>query len=276
MPLTLMVYALIDPRDGAVRYIGKSSSGLRRPRGHAALARTQDKRHELHYCYRWIRQLQALDLLYRVVVLQELECGGKRLSDLERWWIAFARAWGCRLTNLTDGGEGTPGWVPSKETRAKLSLTQHRRWTDPEARARKSAAMRKYFEAPEARAKNSAAMRKVKSLPESRKQHSAALRRYFESPEARAKNSASHSTPEARAKQSALSLKMWASPEARARHSAVVSIGKSTPESRARHSASAYKAWANPEIRARRCAAIRRALELRRARAVALEWGCAL
>ena len=60
-----LVYALIDPRTGAVRYIGKSSTGMRRPRQH------------INKCYlagddykaRWIRQLLSLGLTYEIAIL---------------------------------------------------------------------------------------------------------------------------------------------------------------------------------------------------------------
>ena len=34
MPSKFLIYGLVDPRDGQLRYVGKSTSGLRRPRSH--------------------------------------------------------------------------------------------------------------------------------------------------------------------------------------------------------------------------------------------------
>ena len=45
---------------------------------------------------------------------------GALLEAVERWWIAYGRALGWPLTNLTAGGEGSAGRPVSPETRAKM------------------------------------------------------------------------------------------------------------------------------------------------------------
>jgi hypothetical protein len=56
--------------------------------------------------------------MYGIVVLEE--CNSReQLVKAEKWWIAFARAWGCRLTNMTDGGDGAVGTPQSPEVREK-------------------------------------------------------------------------------------------------------------------------------------------------------------
>jgi len=113
-----LIYALTDPRDGVIRYIGKSVDGMNRPLHHA-------KESELNHApnthkTRWIRQLKAIGLSYAILIVEELQ-EASLLNERERWWISLARAWGCQLTNATDGGEGTYGWHPSPETIAKNS-----------------------------------------------------------------------------------------------------------------------------------------------------------
>jgi hypothetical protein len=82
------------------------------------------------------------------------------------------------LRNLTDGGEGTSGYIPSTEHRAKQSAAVKKYFEDPEARARHSAAQKKAQSTPEARARNSAAQklawikRKEKALNESQEKRS--------------------------------------------------------------------------------------------------------
>lgn len=112
-----VVYGLFDPRTDALRYIGQTSLGARaRLRGHLcdSLRRTHT------HTARWITQL-AKGGMRPVVRILESCLFPEMLGDLERKWIALARKRGDALTNATDGGDGgTPGFVPSDETRAKL------------------------------------------------------------------------------------------------------------------------------------------------------------
>jgi group I intron endonuclease len=43
------------------------------------------------------------------------------LDDRERYYIALCESFGSRGYNMSEGGEGQTGWVPSEETRAKWS-----------------------------------------------------------------------------------------------------------------------------------------------------------
>jgi hypothetical protein len=109
-----LIYGLKDPRDGAVRYIGKSCSGLARPREHAR----PSKRESSTYKSRWLAELERQGLTYEVVVLEQAQCA-EDLSPMECFWIAQGRGMGWRLTNLTPGGDGNAN--PTAETRAKWS-----------------------------------------------------------------------------------------------------------------------------------------------------------
>jgi hypothetical protein len=112
-----IVYGLIDPRTGQLRYVGKSTRGLRRATEHLQPGRLGgDRTHKA----KWIRSLRKLGLKYEVEVLEK--CGSlPALDEAERHFIGYFRAVGVDLTNHTDGGEGTSGWVPSLEFRANIS-----------------------------------------------------------------------------------------------------------------------------------------------------------
>lgn len=141
-----LVYALVDPRDGEIRYVGKCRGYLNsRVRGHLREARETDTR---TYKLAWLRQLLDLGLEPEGRVLERC-IDADALAETERRWIADLRERGVRLTNLTDGGEGMAN--PSEETREKLRKRPQvgwssaareaarrrmkQRWADPEIRA---------------------------------------------------------------------------------------------------------------------------------------------
>jgi hypothetical protein len=96
-----LIYGLVDAGTGQLRYIGRSSSGLRRPARHFYPSELKkDNSHK----GRWLRASGKP----KVVVIQELD-GPTLLNVAEVFWIAYFREMGCPLTNLTDGGEGSVG-----------------------------------------------------------------------------------------------------------------------------------------------------------------------
>jgi hypothetical protein len=109
-----LVYVLTDPRTEEVRYVGVTVRGLnRRLNEHVSRARTGAR----SYRDSWIRQLLALGL--RPDISRVGFAWDDDWVEAEQRWVAHYRAAGARLTNLTDGGEGNSGYVPSEETRAK-------------------------------------------------------------------------------------------------------------------------------------------------------------
>ena len=127
------VYTLADPRSGAVRYVGWSFNPRQRLAGHM-----NEAKRKISHKGRWLQQLGG--------ARPDLEVGesgeGPGWAAAERRWIAHFRTSGAPLTNLTDGGEGTPGFRPSAETRAKMSAARvgHRR--SAESIAKTAAALR--------------------------------------------------------------------------------------------------------------------------------------
>lgn len=116
---TNWIYGLIDPRTKLVRYIGKTACGMFRPLQHAyRTVRTNT------YCGRWLRQLATLDLEYEITILEQLP-SENALNAAEIWWIAYGRALGWPLTNLTSGGTGASTGAANvakrPEVRAKIS-----------------------------------------------------------------------------------------------------------------------------------------------------------
>jgi hypothetical protein len=130
-----IIYGLLDPRTDEIRYIGRSSSGMKRARHHLKKSvLTKDRTHKGH----WLRKLGAAPL---VLVLEEVQDGN--LAEREVWWISFGRSEGWPLTNETDGGEGGhTGRKFTPEHRARISAANKGRKLTEEQRNKISAAAR--------------------------------------------------------------------------------------------------------------------------------------
>lgn len=114
-----LVYGLVDPRTRLLRYVGKSSSGLTRPKSHFYPCRLNDRTHMA----RWVRSVVVAGLKPEIVVLEEVD-SESALNEAEEFYIGYFKFIGCPLTNATVGGEGATGVVPSEVTRAKMSAAR--------------------------------------------------------------------------------------------------------------------------------------------------------
>ncbi len=140
-----VIYGLFDPRDGELRYVGKSETGIdRRVREHLMPSYLASVSHKNS----WLRGLIRDGLCPVGAPIQRLP-NTVQLAEAERHWIAHFRAAGCRLTNMTDGGEGAIGVGHSPEARAKRSMKMKGRTIAPEHRAKIAAAMKAYRFTPE-------------------------------------------------------------------------------------------------------------------------------
>ena len=108
------IYTLADPRTMEVRYIGVTFRGKRRLNEHLSRAVTGGQTHR--DC--WIRSLIGVGLRPTFAVIQD--GSGDGWQEAERQQIARYRRTGV-LVNLTDGGDGFPGYIPTPELRAKWS-----------------------------------------------------------------------------------------------------------------------------------------------------------
>ena len=126
------VYGLVDPKDKQIRYVGWTVDLVARLKEHMRKAHKRRTHKNA-----WLLQLKNQGIQPDVTVLEQ--GSGDGWAFAERRWIAQLRAQGCRLTNATDGGEGTPGCHPSAETRAKIGKASRGRYFSPETRAKMGA-----------------------------------------------------------------------------------------------------------------------------------------
>lgn len=220
MTKTVFIYALCEPGTRTVRYIGKATNPKQRLYAHISRAHTGGTHKNC-----WLNSLNGI--IPNLVILKEIPAS--EWQEWERRYIAGARALGMNLANFTDGGEGTSGWNPSLEHRAKLSVA---------LTGEKNPFFGKKH-SPESLAKMSASHAGVKLCPEHRAKIGAALAGKKQKPfsaEHRAKLSASKLgvklSPEHRAKLSAANTGRKHSPETCAKRNAALTGLKRSQESR--------------------------------------------
>lgn len=170
MASQFIIYGLVDPRTGQIRYIGQSSRGTKRSYAHRWTSRDRNTHKS-----RWIDSLKRQGLNFSVTILQEFSDGAS-LDEAEISWIAKARSLGWKITNIATGGSApwlgkkhspstiekmraaklgkknspehcrhmsiaASGKSPSKETRKKMSLARSGRGNSPEVRKKISASL---------------------------------------------------------------------------------------------------------------------------------------
>lgn len=127
------IYALVDPRDGALRYVGASKHVAARVVNHMNTA----YRYGAPRCL-WFRELLTAGLQPTVVELQRV--GDDIWEAAEQYWIEFYRSQGARLTNLTAGGLGWMGHTHTQREKDRIGAAHAGKVVSGEQRAKISAA----------------------------------------------------------------------------------------------------------------------------------------
>ncbi len=129
------VYAMVDPRSGAVRYIGCTVHELRdRLRHHYKRLIPYPNR---PVC-KWLAELRQAGLRPTMQSLQVIPADGD-WQEAEKAYIKTFRSEGADLTNLADGGIGVRGVAFTEERKAHLSAKFKGRVFTPEWCAKISA-----------------------------------------------------------------------------------------------------------------------------------------
>lgn len=113
------VYTLKDPRNGDVRYVGWTVNIKRRLYLH--IWHSDKSKERDSWKARWISSLIAEGVSPEIEVVESGIGDGWKVAEPK--WIAHFRILGFKLTNLTDGGDGTRGAIRSEETRRKISAS---------------------------------------------------------------------------------------------------------------------------------------------------------
>lgn len=115
--MKIYIYTLSDPDSLQVRYVGKSKKPNNRYSQHLI-----DAKNNKYKCYKdnWIRSLLKTNKKPIIDIIDELESND--WEWLEQYWISQFKAWGFKLTNMTDGGDGNNNQIFSPESLIKRSL----------------------------------------------------------------------------------------------------------------------------------------------------------
>lgn len=110
------LYALIDPKDSKIRYIGYTSDPKLRFRSH--ISSSLKSRNKISHKSNWIRDLKQdnLEPIYKTLIRS------KNLENIKQLEIDHIKYYNqfYKLTNNTKGGDGVNGLKWSKENKAKI------------------------------------------------------------------------------------------------------------------------------------------------------------
>lgn len=107
------IYTLTDPISNNIRYIGLTKDLKDRYKRHLQKSYLV-KYNKNTYKSNWIQSLLKKNFMPIMEILDEGT--DKNICDLERYWIAQFKAWGFKLTNLSEGGEVGIDWTGKKHT----------------------------------------------------------------------------------------------------------------------------------------------------------------
>ena len=110
------IYTLTDPNTNKVRYIGKTINIKRRYYCH--INKKSNLRLGNFYLKNWLLSLLNKGQKPILEVIDECDSDWE---ELEQYWIAQFKAWGFKLANLTEGGEGSFGYKKTEEQKKQLS-----------------------------------------------------------------------------------------------------------------------------------------------------------
>jgi group I intron endonuclease len=106
------IYALTDPNNNAIRYIGKTVNIKQRLAQHL-------KDNSKSYKASWLKSLKDNNQICNIEIIDIVDKDGWEFWEI--YWIEQYKIWGCELTNLTKGGIGHKGYKKTELQKKNLS-----------------------------------------------------------------------------------------------------------------------------------------------------------
>lgn len=234
----VFIYTLSDPRDGKIRYVGKTNDLKHRLRGHINEAMIGRNSHKCS----WIKALkfQGMEPLIEPIEILHFATDVE-IRECESFWINNLRFLGFNLTNLIEGGIGGV-MRHSEESREKFRKSRTGRKMPLETRLKISAAMKGKRRSPESYKKQAEERKGKKLFGKSLENVRNAMRSKTKEQKENAANAVrafwkSEKSQANRIKLSESANKMWSDPEFRIKISKAAKAMWSDPEHRLRYSA---------------------------------------
>lgn len=92
--MTYYIYTLIDPRDGSIRYVGRTKNPAMRLKSHAGSSYGYNPRPMVD----WILELKGEGLIPTLSTVDTAD-GMEDAKTKEQYWMDKCRAMGCKLIN---------------------------------------------------------------------------------------------------------------------------------------------------------------------------------
>lgn len=109
------IYLLRNPLTSEIKYIGFTDQSLKR----RLILHVSHSKKNKTYVQKWINSLELPPLIELIE-----ECDNNIWQQRESYWIKYYREQGCKLCNLTDGGEGIPNLKRTQEFKDFMSKRQ--------------------------------------------------------------------------------------------------------------------------------------------------------
>lgn len=109
----IFIYGLIDPIKNDLRYVGKSVNPNNRYRKHL-----QESKNKITYKDKWVNKLLQDNLRPELIIIDVVS--EENWEFWEKFYISYFKYIGCRLTNLTEGGDNPPNLMGRKRTKDEI------------------------------------------------------------------------------------------------------------------------------------------------------------
>ena len=129
--MSFCVYGLFDPRNNELKYIGYTQNYKSRLEQHCRPSKLKINSHKNN----WIKSVKADNLIPIIQILENYDNKADALGA-EIDLIAYFKAIGCNLTNVTSGGDEGVIYARTDEIRSKISKSSTGRKHTKEAKAK--------------------------------------------------------------------------------------------------------------------------------------------